>query len=125
MPNGWTDTHSCAVPGVGLCVGVGEPVGVGLFEGVGDLDGVGLLVGVGDLVGVGSFVGVGLLPVVGGSDGEDGVGSDADGPDADGLVGVAAAVLELPLGEGAVGVTERDELGVLRRAAVSTAVFGR
>jgi hypothetical protein len=120
------------VPGVGLCVGVGEPVGVGLFEGVGDLDGVGLLVGVGDLVGVGSFVGVGLLPVGDGSDGEEGAGSDADGPDAVGdgpdavgLVGVAAAVLVLPLGEGALGVTERDELGVLRRAAVSTAVFGR
>lgn len=69
------------MPGVGLCVGVGEPVGVGLFVGVGDLVGVGLLVGVGEVEGVGFFVGDGLLPVGDGSAGEEELGFVADGPE--------------------------------------------
>lgn len=94
------------MPGVGLCVGVGEPVGVGLFVGVGDLVGVGLLVGVGDVLGVGFFVGDGL-------DGEEELGFDADG--AEGVVwgGEAVMVVVLLLGEGALDVTEGDELGLL------------
>ena len=112
LPNGWTDTHSCAVPGVGLCVGVGDPVGVGLFVGVGDVVGVGLLLGVGDLVAVGFFVGDGLLPVGDGSDGEEELGFDADGPEDVGPGGEAAMVVVLLLGEGALGVTERDEPGL-------------
>jgi hypothetical protein len=83
------------VPGVGLCVGVGDFVGVGL------------LVGVGDLVGVGVWVGDALSPV-----GEE-PGSDAVGPDGAGEepVGVDSMVLALPLGEGALEVTERDDPG--------------
>ena len=119
MPNGWTDTHSCAVPGVGLCVGVGEPVGVGLFVGVGDLVGVGLLVGVGD------FVGDGLLPVGEGLAGEEELGFDADGPEGVVCGGEAVMVMVLLLGEGVLDVTECDELGLLLWAAVSTAAFGR
>jgi hypothetical protein len=91
---------------------VGDPVGVGLFVGVGDLVGVGLLVGVGDLVGVGCFVGDGLLPVGDGSDGEEELGFDADGPEVVGPGGEAAMVVVLLLGEGALGVTERDEPGL-------------
>ena len=111
LPKGWTDTQSCAVPGVGLGDGVGDFVGVGLFVGVGDLVGVGLLLGVGDLVGVGFFVGVGLLPVGDGGDGDADAGPDDDGPDGEGPLGVAATVPVLLLGEGGLGVTERDELG--------------
>ena len=107
MPKGWTDTQSCAVPGAGL----GDFVGVGLFVGVGDLVGVGLLVGVGDLVGVGFFVGVGLLLLGDGAAGDVGSGFDADGPDGEGPLGVAATVPALLLGDGGLGVTERDELG--------------
>jgi hypothetical protein len=107
LPNGWTDTQSCAVPGAGL----GDFVGVGLFVGVGDLVGVGLLVGVGDLVGVGFFVGVGLLLLGDGAAGDVGAGSDVDGPDGEGSLGVAATVPVLLLGEGGLGVTERDEPG--------------
>jgi hypothetical protein len=110
LPNGWTDTQSCAVPGVGLGDGVGDFVGVGLFVGVGDLVGVGLLVGVGDLVGVGFFVGVGLLLV---GDGDVGAGPDAEGPDGVGSLGVTATVVAPPLGEGGLEVTERDEPGEL------------
>jgi hypothetical protein len=98
---------------------VGEPVGVGLFVGVGDLVGVGLLVGVGDVLGVGFFVGDGLLPVGDGSDGEEELGFDADGPEdvASGPEDVASGgeavtVVVLLLGEGALGVTERDERGL-------------
>ena len=79
--------------------------------GVGDLVGVGLLLGVGDLVGVGFFVGVGLLPVGDGGDGDTDVGADDDGPDGEGPLGVAATVPVLSLGEGGLGVTERDEPG--------------
>jgi hypothetical protein len=91
LPNGWTDTQSCGVPGVGLGDGDGDFVGVGLFVGVGDLVGVGLLVGVGDLV----------------------AGPDADGPDGVGSLGVTATVVAPPLGEGGLEVTERDEPGEL------------
>jgi hypothetical protein len=91
---------------------VGDPVGVGLFVGVGDLVGVGLLVGVGDLVGVGCFVGDGLLPVGDGPDGEEELGFDADEPEGVGPGGEAAVVVVLLLGEGALGVTERDEPGL-------------
>jgi hypothetical protein len=111
LPKGWTDTQSCAVPGVGLFVGVGDFVGVGLFVGVGDLVGVGLLLGVGDLLGVGFFVGVGLLPVGDGGEGDTDAGLDADVPDGEGGLGVAATVPVLLLGEGGLGATERDELG--------------
>ena len=78
--------------------------------GVGDLVGVGLLVGVGDLVGVGFFVGVGLLPLGDGAAGDVGAGSDA-GPDGEGSLGVAATMPALLLGDGGLGVTERDEPG--------------
>jgi hypothetical protein len=105
LPKGWTDTQSCAVPGVGLGDGVGDFVGVGLFVGVGDLVGVGLLVGVGDLVGLG------LLLVGDGADGDVEAGPDADGPDGVESVGVAATVPALLLGEGEVDVTKRDEPG--------------
>jgi hypothetical protein len=105
LPKGWTDTQSCAVPGVGLGDGVGDFVGVGLFVGVGDLVGVGVLVGVGDLVGVG------LLLVGDGADGDVEAGPDADGPDGEGSLGVAATVPALLLGDGGLGVTERDEPG--------------
>jgi hypothetical protein len=101
LPKGWTDTQSCAVPGAGL----GDFVGVGLFVGVGDLVGVGLLVGVGDLVGLG------LLLVGDGADGDVEAGPDADGPDGEGSLGVAATVPALLLGDGGLGVTERDEPG--------------
>jgi len=99
-------------------------VGVGLFVGVGDLVGVGLLVGVGDLDGVGLLLGVGLLVGVE-ADGDADVGSDADGLDDVGPLGLAAVVLVLLLGEGALGVTERDGLGEFLWTAVSTAFFGR
>jgi hypothetical protein len=112
------------VPGVGLCVGVGEPVGVGLFVGVGDLVGVGLLVGVGDVLGVGFFVGDGLLPVGDGSAGEEELGFVADGPEGVVWGGEAVMVVVLLLGEGELAVTERDELGLLLWTAVSTAAFG-
>jgi len=72
---------------------------------------VGLLVGVGDLVGVGFFVGVGLLLLGDGAAGDVGSGFDADGPDGEGPLGVAATVPALLLGDGGLGVTERDELG--------------
>jgi hypothetical protein len=100
LPKGWTDTQSCAVPGVGLCDGVGDFVGVGLFVGVGDLVGVGLLVGVGDLVGLG------LLLLGDGADGDTDAGPDDVGPG-----GEAATVVALLLGEGELDVTERDEPG--------------
>jgi len=76
---------------------------VGLFVGVGDFVGVGLFVGVGERVGVGFFVGVGLLLLGDGAAGDVGAGSDAGGE--------AATVVVLLLGEGELGVTERDELG--------------
>jgi len=121
LPKGWTDTQSCAVPGDGL----GDFVGVGLFEGVGDLGGVGLLEGVGLLLGVGDLEGVGLLLPGDEADGDADVGSGADGLDDVGPLGLEAAVLVLLLGEGALGVTERDGLGEFLWTAVSTAFFGR
>jgi hypothetical protein len=129
LPNGWTDTHSWAVPGVGVGLGVGESVGVGLFVGVVLFVGVGEVLGVGLLVGVAVFVGVGLdvgeLLELGPLPLGEGSGSEAEGPDGIGVGSVgAAAELVLPLGAGELGVTERDELGVLIRAAVRTAGLG-